>query len=315
MTAGSTRSRRSKVDREPTTAALQRRIADLESLVARQSEAAKTQSALYRIAELAGRAEDMLEFYRGIHEILGGLLYAENCYIALYDAERRLINFPFYVDTVDTDTPDPRAWDTVGEAFTGGITGYILRTGQPFHRSGAQIQAAVEAGDFRAIGALASDFLATPLVTESRTIGVIAVQSYRDDVKYTPDDERLLAYVAQHIAAALERTRNAAAIRQRNAELALVNEIGAALAKQLDFDAIIELVGERVSGLFESRDMFVATYDADTNIVRWPYEIHAGQRVRSEPLELGPGLTSEVIRMRRPLLLRTEAELYGDTHP
>jgi GAF domain-containing protein/CheY-like chemotaxis protein len=309
MTARAPRPRPQKIEAVARVPALQGRVAELEALIARQSAAAKTQAALYQIAELAGRAEEMQEFYHGIHQILGGLLYAENCYIALYDAERRLINFPFYVDTVDTDTPDPRAWDTVGEAFTGGITGYILRTGKPFHRSGAEIQAASDAGEINALGALASDFLATPLITQGRAIGVLAVQSYRDEISYTAADERVLAFVGQHIATALERTRNAASIRQRNAELALVNEIGTALAKQLDFDAIIELVGERVSALFESRDMFVATYDADTNLLRWPYEIADGRRVNSEPFELGPGLTSEVIRTRRPLLLRTEAEL------
>ena len=39
---------------------------------------------------------------------------AENFYIALYDAHRGAINFPYYVDTVDTDIPDPAAWDPIG---------------------------------------------------------------------------------------------------------------------------------------------------------------------------------------------------------
>ena len=43
---------------------------------------------------------------------------------------------------------------------------------------------------------------------------------------------------------ALENARLFDATRQQNAELAIVNEIGAALAKQLDFDAIIQLIGD-----------------------------------------------------------------------
>ena len=39
-----------------------------------------------------------------------------------------------------------------------------------------------------------------------------------------------------------ERT---AELRQRNSELAIVNEVVQALAKQLDFTAILEAVGER----------------------------------------------------------------------
>ena len=37
----------------------------------------------------------MPAFYAPIHEIVGELMYADNFYIALYDEERQLINFPF----------------------------------------------------------------------------------------------------------------------------------------------------------------------------------------------------------------------------
>ena len=50
------------------------------------------QDALYRIAELASAAEDMQEFYRAIHEVVGELMDARNFYLALYDEERQLIN-------------------------------------------------------------------------------------------------------------------------------------------------------------------------------------------------------------------------------
>ena len=50
------------------------------------------QDALYRIAELASAAQDMQEFYRAIHEVVGELMDAENFFIALYDEERQLIN-------------------------------------------------------------------------------------------------------------------------------------------------------------------------------------------------------------------------------
>ena len=35
---------------------------------------------------------------------------------------------------------------------------------------------------------------------------------------------------------------------QRAGELAIINEIGAALAEQLDFERIVELVGDRLFG-------------------------------------------------------------------
>ena len=263
---------------------------------------------MYRIAELASAAPEMQDFYRGIHEILGGLLYAENFYIALYDADRQLINFPFYVDTVDTEWPDTRAWDRVDEAFAGGLTAYILRTGHAFHHSGAEIEALFHAGELQPVGALASDFLGVPLVTEGRTVGVLAVQSYRAEIAYSKADERLMSFVAQHVAAALERTRSATEIRQRNAELAVINEIGAALSEQLDFRSIIEHVGERVREIFDVQSGTIGLYDEQAHMLRTPYSIEDGGRVEWPDRDADIGLAGIVIRTRKPLRLNTGTE-------
>ena len=75
---------------------------------AEQARAAKVQDALYRIAELASAAQDMPEFYRAIHEVVGELMPAKNFFIALYDEQRQLINWPYYIDEVDADIPQTR---------------------------------------------------------------------------------------------------------------------------------------------------------------------------------------------------------------
>ena len=251
----------------------------------------------------------MQEFYQGIHRILGTLLYAENIYIALYDDERKQINFAYYADSVDTDWPDPRAWEPIGEGFGGGSTGYILRTGQVLHATAAQLEEMSRAGILQAVGALAVDYMGVPLVSEGRSVGVLAVQSYVEGISYDQEDERLLAFVAQHIADALERTRGAAEIRQRNAELALINDVGEALSKQLDFQTIIDIVGERIRAIFEVDNGAIVLYDPATNEITLPYSIDRGGRTLGfAPRQLGPGLSSEVIRTRRPLRLNSNAE-------
>ena len=241
----------------------------------------------------------MDDFYRGIHEIIAELLYAENLYIALYDADRGEITFPFHVDAEDTD---PDSWRPVTIDDHGGVTALILQTGQLAH--GGRKHGPYVAAE----GPMANDYLGVPLQADGRTIGVLAVQSYRDDVDYDEADERLLTFVAQHVAAALERTRAAAELRQRNAELALVNEIGGALAKQLDFDAIIELVGGRLAEIVGAPDVLIGLYDDAVNEIQFVFELDAGQRAdagRRPPVKLGTGLTSIVLLSKKPLRLGT----------
>ena len=121
----------------------------------------------------------MPEFYASIHRIVGELMYADNFYIAIYDEATNRINFPYYVDTVDQDLPDPTAWDVLGEADAGGTTGYVLRTGVPLYQTeevGGSWPSPVRSAQ---LGEPALSWLGVPLRSEGRSIGVIAVQSYR----------------------------------------------------------------------------------------------------------------------------------------
>ena len=86
-----TRARRAKPDE---LTAARERIAELEARATQHARAEQVQAALYRIAETASAVEDMPAFYAAIHEIVGGLMYAENFYIALYDERRAAHQLP-----------------------------------------------------------------------------------------------------------------------------------------------------------------------------------------------------------------------------
>ena len=76
----------------------------------------------------------------------------------------------------------------------------------------------------------------------------------------------------------------------------------------MDFASITELVGEGIREAYDANTMYVALYDAATNVISFPYEVEKGERLSTEPFELGPGLTSTVIRERKPLRIGTDEE-------
>ena len=243
---------------------------------------AKLQSALYRIADTASAAKDMPAFYTAIHEIVGELMYADNFYIALYDAARKRINYPFFLDEVDTGIPDPNVWEPFGSGNARGVTAYVLRKGTPLFGDLPALRKLVAAGEMEKVGADMVEWMGVPLIDEGIAIGVLAVQTYREDRRYSAADLELLTFVGQHIATALTRARAIEETRQRNAELAVINEIGQGLAKQLDFGAIIDLVGNRIGEVFNSDSVGIALYDPETNIVSFPYSVdRAGPRCPS----------------------------------
>ncbi len=297
--------------------ALRARIAALEARESEHERSERVQQALYRIAESASQASDLQAFYRAVHSTVAGLMYADNFYIALYDDERKAINFPYYVDTVDADVPDPAVWDPFGVGEARGMTAYVLRTGRPIIISPEKHAAMVAAGEIETLGLVAGgDWLGAPLTADGQVIGVVVCQTYSVDQRYTEADRDMLAYVGQHIGSALARVRAIDETRQRNAELALVNEIGRALAEQLEFGAIIKLVGERISSMFTAHSMYIALVDPVSRLITFPFELHEGRPVHSEPMELGSGLTSIVVESGQPLLMRTaeESDAHGAVH-
>jgi PAS domain S-box-containing protein len=282
---------------------------------AEQARAAKVHDALYRIAELASAAQDMQEFYRAIHEVVRELMYAQNFFIALYDDERQRMNWPYFADerNLADVLPDPNEWTDFRNSRS--LSGYVLRTGEPQHLSAPAITQLVERGEIDLLGDLAEDWLGVPLRAEDRTVGVLVVQSYTEGVGYTEQDSELLAFVGQHVGAALSRARAIEETRQRNAELALINSVQSALAGELEMQAIYDIVGDRIQEIFDAQGVAINVLDETTGMLHFPYLIERGERLWPEPRRLEGGFTNHVLQTREPLMINenllAEVERYG----
>ena len=89
---------------------------------------------------------------------------------------------------------------------------------------------------------------------------------------------------------------------QRATEMATVNEISGALVSQLEFDALLKLVGDQVQETFNADIVYVALLDKKTGIINFPYSY--GEEFT--PLKLGQGLTSQIIETGKPLLINED---------
>ena len=290
---------------------------ELDASTAAPLDAEKVQAALFRIAELASAAQDLQEFYRAVHGVVSELMNAGNFYIALYDEERQLISWPYYVDELDDEFPDPNQWLALSERDARGTTAYVLRTGEPHLLTYERHKELIEQGEIVLVGVLTQDssWLGVPLKAEGQTFGVLVVQSYTKDVQYSEQDKELLTFVGQHIGAALSRARAIEETRQRNAELALINSVQDALARELELQAIYDVVGDKIQEVFDAQVVDIAIFDETSGLLRFPYTIERGVRFPDEPIEL-IGFRKHVMVTREPLLLDedmdAEAARYGN---
>ena len=190
---------------------LQLANAVLQAEIVERQRAERLQRALFRISEISVSAGSLRRFYADVHEVVNGLLYAENFYIALLEGDGDRIEFPYSVDERD-QVRLPRR-------LANGLTEFVITTGQPLLADRATIDRLQASGDVRSQGTRAHCWLGVPLSRDDTVIGAIAVQSYSPHFLFDERDQELLTFVAHHIGSALSRKRAQESLKAAHAEL------------------------------------------------------------------------------------------------
>jgi PAS domain S-box-containing protein len=159
----------------------------------------RVQSALIQLSRVALEARSLDDLYRTIHNIISGLMPAQNFYISLYDEQTDVLSFPYYIDEYDTTPPT--------EKLGRGLTAYVLRKGVPLLASPVIFEQLVASGDVMEEGAPSIDWLGVPLKYNGKSVGVLAVQSYTEGVRFTETDQKILEFVSTQVAMVIYRKR------------------------------------------------------------------------------------------------------------
>ena len=174
---------------------------------------------IIRSVNVTDNLDDLLYL---IHQALKKVLYAENCFIALYEPSSEMFHFPFFVDQFD-QAPPPQQ---VGRS----CTAHVYKTGRAMLIPQKVFDQLVIQGDVELVGTPSPSWLGAPLHTPAATIGVLVVQHYENEAAYTERDLEFLASVGGQIALAIERKRAEEKIRDSEARLrVLVEQLPAAL--------------------------------------------------------------------------------------
>src|SRR4029077_12558786 len=101
--------------------------------------------------------------------------------------------------------------------------------------------------------------------------------------------------------------------QQRAAELAVINSIQQGMAEKLDFQAVIDLVGDKLRDVFHTGDIGIRWHEAETGLMHYLYQYEHGARQTVSPRPpVKGGPWSTIARTRQPLVLnRAEALALG----
>ncbi|MGB8672852.1 MAG: PAS domain S-box protein [Candidatus Acidiferrales bacterium] len=237
-----------------------------------------------------------------VHQSLKKVLYAENCFVALYEPSSSMFHFPFFADQFD-QAPPPQH---VGRS----CTAYVFRTGRAMLIPQTVFDHLTEQGEVELVGTPSPSWLGAPLRTPAATIGVLVLQHYEDANAYTARDLEFLSSVGGQIAIAIERKRGEERVRESEARLrVIIDQLPAVLwtvDKSLRFTSALgaglarlglkpnQLVGKTLLDYFETEDSTQLPIAAHRRAVAGePVTFHIEWKGGSYACHAEPLLTSE----------------------
>lgn len=300
-------------------------LARLDNTIQRLLHSERVQQALFAISDLSSSDLDMTDMLRALHQIVGALMYTENIYILLYNAETDTVRYVYFADVLDSFVADPN--DEIPlESIRNGVTWYLIRNGRPLRGTTQQLR---EQGCemLVPIGPESIDRLGVPMLVGSTVRGAIFVHTYSERPRYTADDQSLLSFMATHILIALDRKQAQAELERRVAlrtqELAVANvslmgeveerqraerlqnalfriaELGnTALGMEHFFRAVHGVIGK----LINAKNFYIALLSEDRSTLIFHYSVDEREAVRG-PRPLADGAAEMVLRSGTPMLL------------
>ncbi|GAB3806870.1 hypothetical protein GCM10028819_43100 [Spirosoma humi] len=177
--------------------------------------AEKSQKLYYSIANWTINTPNLGELYHKIHEELGNIMDARNFFIALYDASKTYLSFPYYVDEYFGGN-----MRFTKRKLGNGLIEYTILANKPLFLYEKDIRKLADREHVDLYGQLQPQVMLTaPLRIGDEITGIIGVKSYDDAQTYGPRDLELLEFISGQVALAIARKQSEARLDKQNARL------------------------------------------------------------------------------------------------
>lgn len=154
------------------------------------------QEILYNISTSALNQLDIKDIYPTIVKELSKIWDTNNFFIALYDRRNDTLSMPFFADEKDT-------FENLPARQT--ITKWVITLKKSVLLKLNDLRDLENSGDIALVGTPCKVWMGVPLKADNEIIGVMALQDYHDEEKFSQDDVNVLEFIANQIAIAIQR--------------------------------------------------------------------------------------------------------------
>ena len=248
---------------------------------------------------------------QGIYDLVGDrirkVFNAQSVMICNLDDKNRGWNIFNTISARIAYYPEPRHFDNLRKA--------LIESGQRIVINQKVTEAMSKYGMNIIPGTqLPKSVLFVPLFSGDKVNSYVSLQNMDRENAFSESDVRLLETLSNSMSVALENARLfdetnrlLKETEQRTAELAVINSVQEGLAKELDMQAIYELVGERIRNVFDAQAVIIAILDHDNGMEQFMYVIEKDKRFNLQPRPYDK-LRQYLIRSKQKILINENYE-------
>jgi sigma-B regulation protein RsbU (phosphoserine phosphatase) len=157
-----------------------------------------------------------------------------------------------------------------------GITGSAAATGHP-------VLVSDTSQDPRYINAIENvrSELAVPLMFRNKCVGVLDIQSQRQDY-FTKEQQKILTLLASRLAVAIENARLFQKVSAQADSLLVLNEVSREIGSILDVEEQLRRAAELVKRVIDYQILSIMLYDEEQRIFRHRLDVKHGERVQGK---------------------------------
>ncbi len=210
----------------------------------------KLQSAIYNISYEANIASDLPKVIEKIKSELNTIIDTSNFYVALYDDSTDTFSLPYMSD-------EKKTIKSFKAAHT--LSKYVIDKCKPVLINKSEIHKLEKKGIIKSSGPDCEVWLGTPLIIEKKAIGVLAVQSYKDENAYAITDKKVLEFVSEQISISIIRKKNELELKKQNKEYEILNEeLKSSLSNINDINKELEVSRKKAEESDKLKSAFLA---------------------------------------------------------
>jgi GAF domain-containing protein len=230
-----------------------------------------------------------------VHEALSQVIDTSSFYIGLYDEERGFLDFPLAYErgqlVTDSEKEGASQYAPRCLGAGGGLSEWVMCRRRTLLVE--DTDSWTEEGQDEINPALVSGLkccLVAPMIYHNQIIGVLGLQNYEHPHMFTDDDQGLLAAIANHTAVAIANARQYDLINnrldRRIKELEAVRSFQEAISDissiEEELKDIYTSAAKAMKELMDTRNMFIALYDAERQEISFPLGYENGVRIPDE---------------------------------